>query len=224
MARYIIVLVLTSILLAGCGGDENSPTYSTSFENGLEDWSHQAYDWNPEFPFFWEIVPSGDISTDGAYSLKFVLNAENAIGAIFISRAFALEPDTLYRVKLSYDFASKDFIPLPDCPDCPHAAFLDTNPCLTSAAAPVLPVPPRPLGCFDDTSVGNYPVDDFVWLKKEFIFTARTGPDGILYAYVGVSAMGFSKTYYFDNLHISFQKVPFLSQKIYNVPLSGSLP
>jgi hypothetical protein len=75
-----------------------------SFENGMEGWTAYATDVGPAD---WSISPTTDLWDDGLKSLKIDLNNATGKGKVWITRAFAVEPGSKYRVSLDYSFGGR---------------------------------------------------------------------------------------------------------------------
>jgi len=104
-------MILFTLLLSfiGCPKKDIFPLdYSFSFENGMEGWEKKGTDLgNP--PIDWSIERSQDRATDGTNSLKYYLNNLTDAGKIWIVRRFSLESEKVYKIRVEYDFASRDF-------------------------------------------------------------------------------------------------------------------
>jgi hypothetical protein len=211
--KNIVFIFIIAVFLIGCGGDSNRLTYSFSFEGDFEGWTPHGDSWelysNGEVvPISWSIVPSSGLSTEGSLSIEFMMNEESAGGAVYIDRPFMLEPYTVYRVLIEYDFATKDMPALAQpSVDLPWSITTGVSPSKWNTGLPLIAYDFESLST---TIVDGLITDNYVWLEKKGVYTATTGTEGILYVYIGIKGYWPGRTYYMDNLRVSFQKVPFL--------------
>ena len=178
---------------AGC--DSEDPffrrTFSFTFETGLAGWAPDGTDLDDP-PVEWSIEASDERADDGQNSVRLHLENLNDAGKIWIERSFELAPRTTYEVRLSYDFATAD--------------FGDVNLWrVIAGAANEDPETVDDLEFQGDTGNGAGEDVGFVWLRKEFTFTATTGSDGRLWVFLGVwGTSEFGRTYFVDGVDLAF--------------------
>ena len=187
----LIITVLVLAVLVSCGesGIPSSGTLTFSFEQDMEGWTVNGTDLdNP--PVEWSIERCEDIASDGKSAVRLYLNNMNDAGKIWIERPFDGEPNCTYQVHVEYDFASAD--------------WGDMN--LWTIITGVVPESAKMELVFQgDTGNNTEPKDGFVWLRKSYDFNVKSGPDGKLYAIIGVwGTWETARTYYLDNINISF--------------------
>src|SRR5688572_23763672 len=108
-------LLLLSLCLSGCDFSGSSfvigPEFDdvTSFETDLEKWTARATDLGTP-PATWEIARSGDRASQGSGSARLRLNNGTGQPRIFLERRYEVEKGQLYRVDVSFDFASADWV------------------------------------------------------------------------------------------------------------------
>jgi hypothetical protein len=192
--RIILSVVACSLLiLQGCNDTEypSIETYNFSFENNSEEWEQGGLSLNTPM-VDWATDVSTDISSDGDYSIMLYLNNISEEGEIWIERCFDLKPNCRYKVHIEYDFASAD--------------WEDDNPwkIITTALADPTQIQPAYQG---NTSNGATAEDGFVWLHKNYEFSVVTLSSGGIYINIGVCGpVGTARTYYIDNVNITFIK------------------
>ena len=173
---------------------EESIRHEFSFENGMEEWTARGTDLdNP--PIEWSIERSSYLSSDGENSLKYELVNNNDAGKIWIEKPFEVEPETEYRVTVSYDFASKDY-------------GVNLWKIITGAYAD------RPLKDKEsslmfqgDTGTGGNSLENHKWMEKSYEFTVTSDEDGEIYVNIGVWGTWETKRIYFvDNVEIELEK------------------
>ena len=168
-----------------------------SFEGGLLGWQPVAIDVNDGQSIAqWSIEASSARMTDGSQSLKFYLNNMTDAGKIWIQRAFTVEPDALYRVRIRYSFATGD--------------YGDLNLWRIIAGALAQPPKTRDELPYQGTTGHGGPNDiGYAWLDKAYEQELQSGPDGLLYVVVGVwGTWETPRTYYIDDLVVSLEQVP----------------
>lgn len=168
-------------------------SYSFSFENGMEGWTDNGTDLDSP-PVEWYIQPSQEMSTDGETAIELYLSNTNDAGKIWIERPFELEPNTVYEINVSYDFASP--------------IFGDFN--LWRIITGIHENPPREGGeLIFQGDAGNDADSDvgYKWLKKSYDFTVQTREDNEIYVVTGIwGNWEVDRTYYLDNVQIEFVK------------------
>jgi hypothetical protein len=135
---------------------------------------------------------SDELADDGTTALKLYLDNQNDRGKIWIERAFPLLPDQNYRVNVRYALASADF------------GQVNLWGIITGASAEP-PHSAEDLVYPDNTGNGADDGVGFVWLDKGYCFDASTGPDGLLYVFVGIWGVWEApRSYYLDRLTVTF--------------------
>lgn len=211
MTRFtsaLLYAVLLFTLASGCDGTgpEREPvaTHSFSFEDGMNGWTAHALDIQiGEDTIEWAVEPSGEYATDGSQSLR--LYAENRTDAakIWAERAFDLEPNSSYRVRVEYQFGTSD--------------WGDVNNWRIITGAHTEPPRSHEALTYQDRTDHDRDTKDLVWLDKSFALgplstsqsqtlTAQTNDEGTLYAALGVwGTYEVGKTYYVDDVTITFE-------------------
>ena len=194
MKRWLISwLVVSCFLVTGCGclldwlGCVECESFS--FEADVQDWQADGTDLGDP-PIEWSVERSQELASDGTSSVKLWLNNLNDAGKIWIERAFAVEPDRRYRVRVEYAFAS--------------AAFGSVN--LWRIIAGVAATSPETA---DDLTfqgdAGNGADSDvgYRWLQKRYTFDVESGPDGLLHVFIGVwGTWENARTHYVDDVRV----------------------
>lgn len=194
----IVAVILLGISVLSC---ETKVTESfetilrSSFENDLEEWTPQGIDLDlGTGTIEWSITRSQDRATDGTRSAKFFLNNLNDAGKIWLERTVSLVPGKIYNVKISYDFATRDFGSIN----------------LFRIIAGVHAIPPRTRQELQssyrgDTGNGGFSDVGFVWLPKQYEFTYDSGSSGSAMIVIGIwGTWETPRTYYVDNVRVSF--------------------
>jgi hypothetical protein len=182
-------------VLGACDDDSTGPddqeTFTFSFEDDLQGWAAQGIDLDDP-PVTWAITQSEDTSTAGDGSAKFVLDNLNDAGKIFLERAFELEPDTEYDVRIAFDFASAD--------------WGDQNHWTIIAGAHAAPPEDRDdLRMQGNTANGEDEEGEHVWLEKSYDLQVTSDDEGNVVIAVGVwGTYEVERTYYIDDLRITF--------------------
>lgn len=196
MKRGLWLLMAAVLLSAGsCQvwqfGPSDRDSDFFSFEAGMQGWQARGTDLDDP-PVDWSVQRSDELADDGTTALKLYLDNQNDRGKIWIERAFPLLPDQNYRVNVRYALASADF------------GQVNLWGIITGASAEP-PHSAEDLVYPDNT--GNGADDDvgFVWLDKGYCFDASTGPDGLLYVFVGIWGVWEApRSYYLDGLTVTF--------------------
>lgn len=169
-------------------------TYRSSFENDLDDWSPHGTDLQlGNGTIEWSITRSQDRATEGSSSAKYFLNNLNDAGKIWLERSFAVASSSMYQVKVTYDFASRD--------------FGSVN--LFTIITGVYVDPPRSRDALQASYQGNTgngsPNDvGYQWLPKQYEFTVSSGSSSTLYVVIGVwGTWQGPRTYYVDNVRVT---------------------
>lgn len=190
-------LIAVLLLFSGCGsGSPDSQRYSFSFEEGFQGWTASGTDLeigNATIP--WSIERTEDRASDGNTSVRLYLNNLNDAGKIWIERQFIVEPDTDFRVNISYDFATQDW------------GDFNLFTLITGVSAT------RPQSRDDLTyqgTTGNGSGTDvgYIWLKKSFDITAHSDDNGNFCVSIGVwGTFETARTYYIDNVQVTFDRL-----------------
>ena len=182
-------------LLSGCSDDPAGPgddlVFETSFEAGFEGFVIDGAD-QDDPPIEWEIERTDERSDDGEWSVRLEIENLNDAGKIWIERRFELEPGRVYDVELSYAFASAD--------------FGDINTwTIIAGVTPADPESADDLPFQGSTANGADDEVGFVWLERSHDLTVTTGASGEAWLSLGVwGTSEFTRTYYLDDLRISF--------------------
>ncbi len=204
-----IGLMFATVFLTGCIEDnkeeENIPEGFYSFESDMQGWEINGTDLdNP--PINWSVERSDNMSTHGNYSVKFYLENFNDAGKIWMGKTYNVDPNAIYEVKISYNFATSDFGDL-------NLFNIITTALGTSFSGR------DDLNYEGDT--GHHTEEEgFVWLDKEFEYIVETEDNGEIYINIGVwGSWETTRTYYVDGLNITIEKL----ESIDNYPnLSGN--
>jgi hypothetical protein len=198
-ARRRGAVLLFTLAAAGCdfNGDPLAilPEFDdvSSFEVDLEKWTARAADLGTP-PATWEIVRSADRATAGSQSTRLRLGSPAGQTKIFLERRYAVEKSLLYRVEISFDFASADFAGVTPWPLLVGAAVESP----TVSGAVVQP---------GNTANGRAADEGYVWLPKSYSMDVSSDGDGELFVYVGVLGTAeIARTYYVDNLKVALTR------------------
>jgi len=166
-----------------------------SFEGSLQGWQPVVLDvQDGGATADWSIAPSAGRADDGGFSLLFLLDNLTDAGKIWIQKPFLVEPNRKYKVKVSYSFATKDFGQLN----------------LWRIITGVRTTPPQKAEdlVYQGESGHGSPSDiGYVWLDKSYDLEIESGPDGLLYVFVGVwGTWETTRGYYIDGLTVSIRE------------------
>jgi hypothetical protein len=169
--------------------------FHSSFEQGMDGWLPRGIDLElGNDTITWSIGITKEKSRDGLKSLKFYLENYNDAGKIWIEREFELKPNTLYKVDVSYSFATAD--------------YGQAN--LWNIITGALPESPKSSGdLVYQGSTGNGFESDagYLWLDKHYEFNLVTGSSGNVYIIIGVwGTWEVSRPYYLDDVNVTFEK------------------
>ncbi len=198
MKTLFPLIAVMLLMFSGCGSDgpESEGPYSFSFEHDFQGWTVQGTDLevgNSTIP--WSIERTQDRATEGNTSLRLYLDNLNDAGKIWTERQFVLLPDTDYRVKIAYDFATRDF------------GDLNLFTIITGASGKK-PQSRNDLTYQDTTGNGSAADVGYVWLKKSYEVTAHSDDKGNLYVAIGVwGTFETARTYYLDNVQVTFERL-----------------
>jgi hypothetical protein len=195
-ARLTAALALVAALsLWGCGVDENPPArvYVSSFEGGMDSWYAGATDvTNP--PVNWSVQRAVDMSSDSISSVRLYLDNSNGRGKVWMERAFSADSSGDYRVRVSYQFATRDY----------GTAGLWK---IIAGAGPRAVSFPEELGYHEDTGNGSGSDVGYLWRYKDYSFDIRSSSTGKIFVSVGVwGTTVAARTYYLDQVVVSLQK------------------
>jgi hypothetical protein len=195
-----------ALIFAGCAGPyiyhPVDPTYTYSFEDGLDGWTAKAFDIEVGGEDVdWSIETSTDRATAGTHAVQYHVNNLTDAAKIFLEREFTLDPGT-YTLSLDFDFATADF------GDMNLWQFIAG---VSKAAA----ASPEDLHYLGDTGNGHASDDGFVWLDKTFTnaqiedSTVTVAAGEQVYVQLGVwGTWETERTYYLDNLTVKFTRQP----------------
>jgi hypothetical protein len=159
----------------------------SSFESDLGAWAGRATDLGTP-PATWEVVRSGDRASHGSQSSRLRLTSAAGQPKLFIERRYVTEKNQLYKVDVSFDFASSDWTGARPWPMLVGAAL--DSPTKTGAVI-----------TFGDTGNGRAADEAFVWLPKVFSMDLSSDADGEMFIYIGVTGgSATTRTYYVDNV------------------------
>ena len=199
-SMVLFLLIVGTLILSGCIDDNEdmNTSFHYSFEKNMEDWMPDGTDLSDP-PINWSIEPTDEQASHENRSIRLYLNNLNDAGKIWMERPFTLEPNKQYELNLSYQFATQD--------------FGDFN--LFTIVAGVSTKNPETIEDLmfqDDT--GHHQDQDvgYVWLNKSYTFTIQTNDSGMVYVMIGVwGTWETPRTYYVDNVNISFSTVSLAS-------------
>lgn len=191
-----IAIGALSILACDVGTSEPfvRRTFGFTFENSFSPWEADGTDLEDP-PVVWSVERSQDLAESGTSSVKFSLENLNDAGKIWMESAVQLERGASYDVEIAFDFASAD--------------FGDFN--LWTIIADADSLDPETAGDLtfqDDTGNGSDTDVGFVWTRKEYTFTSTANSEtGLIFVALGVwGTSEFSRTYYIDDVDLSFTR------------------
>jgi len=166
-----------------------------SFEDNLQGWVPRALDvQDAGSKADWSIAPSAGRADDGGVSLLFLLDNLTDAGKIWIQKPFLVQPARTYKVKVSYSFATKDF------------GTLNLWRIITGVRTSP-PEKAEDLTFQAETGHGSPSDIGYVWLDKNYEFEVESGPDGLLYVFVGVwGTWETVRGYYIDRLTVTIRE------------------
>jgi hypothetical protein len=141
----------------------------------------------------WSIAQSQERARNGSSSLRLFLENWNDMGKIWVERGFVLEPNTVYRVDVSYAFASADW-------DVANFFRVITG---------VLQEPPKTRDelVYQGGTGNGHPDSDvgYVWLDSSYTFAVQSNVNGKIYVILGVWGVWETpRTYYLDSIRVVF--------------------
>lgn len=166
-----------------------------SFEGSPQGWQPHAIDVDDGgAKADWSIAPSAGRADDGGFSLLFLMNNLTDAGKMWIQKPFLVEPDRDYKVRMSYSFATQDFGAIN----------------LWRIITGVRSSPPQTADdlIFQGETGHGGPSDiGYVWLDKSYDFEVHSGPDGLLYVFLGVwGTWETQRGYYIDHVTVSIRE------------------
>jgi hypothetical protein len=170
-------------------------TASYSFEGNLQGWQPRAIDVDDGgAKADWSIAPSNGRADDGGFSALVFLDNLTDAGKVWVQKPFVVEPGRNYKVSVSYSFATKDF------------GTINLWRIITGVrTAP--PEKAEDLTFQGETGHGSPSDIGYVWLDKSYDFDMQSGPDGLLYVFLGVwGTWETPRGYYFDRVTISIRE------------------
>lgn len=202
--NYLIILIVLLVLL-GVGSNlmfegnrgKNGLDYENhffSFEEGLENWETRGTDLdNPLVD--WSIDVSENLASHGETSAMYYLSNVNDAGKIWIERSFDVDPNTNYRVDISYNFVSADYGDF-------NLWTIITGVHKTSPETRDDLVFQGDTGNEADSNVG------FKWMNKSYDFTIESSSEGEIYVTLGVwGTWETDRIYFIDNVEIEFEEI-----------------
>ena len=203
VAGLTLLAVAALLVAVGCESNEISEPdppveeeFSFEGDDGLDGWTVRGIDVevSPGDVIDWHIETSPARASEGERSVEIFADNRTDACKIWIERAFELEPDTEYSVDIDFDLATAD--------------FGDFN--LWTMIAGVTTSPPEVAEDLPYNGEITTGPDDvgYQWLDKHYTVHATTGEDGLLYVVLGVwGTWETPRTFYLDNLRLSFTKV-----------------
>jgi hypothetical protein len=190
---YILLpFISILLLLQGCINFSFDNNYF-SFETDMEGWEARGIDLDSP-SVDWSINRSDTMAFDGNISVEFYLENFNDAGKIWIEREFEVKTRRTYEVKIEYAFASSDF-----------GSFNLWR--IITGVVEKSPETRDDLIFQDDTGNGYDNDVGYVWLNKSYSFTIKSTSNGKLYVILGIwGTWETPRTYYLDNVHITFTR------------------
>ncbi len=192
----IISMVFIIAGFSGCvenNSNDKSPSEGFySFESDMQGWEKNGTDLdNP--PINWSVGRSDEISTDGDYSVRFYLENFNDAGKIWMEKTFDVDPNSIYDIKISYNFATADF------------GDLNLFNIITTVLGKSLSG--RETLNYEGDTGHHSDAEGYVWLDKEFEYIVETDDSGQIYINIGVwGSWETTRTYFVDELNITIEK------------------
>jgi hypothetical protein len=190
----VVTLLALACLAGGCTDQVTNPDPSRyfvfSFEGSMEGWSKSALDIdNP--PVTWEISLTLDMARDSTSSVRFYVNNINDKSKIYIERGFDADAGVDYKVRVSYQLASRD--------------WGQANLWTIITGATTLPAA-SPTDLETQGSTGNGYGSDVgpMWMYRSYEFNdVRASDAGKIYVQIGIwGTSEFARTYYLDSVYV----------------------
>lgn len=190
-----VTCLVATVALSGCVENppdgENPNSFYYSFEDNMQGWSADGTDLdNP--PIDWTVEQTTNMSSEGSGSVKLYLNNMNDAGKIWMEKEFSVQPNTVYSVNVSYQFATSDYGQFNLFKII--CGVTNTNPETYEDL-----MFQGDTGHHNDTVQGEY-----LWLEKDFSFTVQSDENGSLFVNIGVwGSWETPRTYYVDEVNIT---------------------
>ena len=205
MKRLASIVILGFLVSAPIGGLINTPTCLASteinefhsFENDFEGWGINGAQLSPGEPAAdeWSITRSQDMATNGSTSIKLDLTNNNDAGLIWIEKPFQVEPNRLYDVSVSFDFASADGLGLFE---------------IITGALKQQPTTVRDLiPAFRESTAKGNSKPRYTWAHKDYGFAVSMGQTDSLWIVVGISGnFDIRQWHYVDAVSVEIKPKP----------------
>jgi len=170
-------------------------TASFSFEGNLQGWQPRALDVDDGgAKADWSIAPSNGRADDGGFSALLFLDNLTDAGKVWLQKPFVVQPGRNYKVRVSYSFATKDF------------GTINLWRIITGVRTRP-PEKAEDLTFQGETGHGSPSDIGYVWLDKSYDFEVQSGPDGLLYVFLGVwGTWETPRGYYIDRVTVSIRE------------------
>jgi hypothetical protein len=196
--KYIRTLLAAVVVLGlvACDDGMTGPVdgeFAFSFDSGLEGWTAAGTDLTDPV-VQWSIERTTERTKRGSGSARFHLDNMNDAGKIWLQRAFTLEANTDYAVRVSYAFGTADY------------GSINLWRIITGAHTEP-PVTADDLVFRDQTGHGVDADVGYRWVDRSYTMEARTDASGVMWVAVGVWGTWESpRTYYVDDLKVAFTR------------------
>ena len=190
-------LALGLSLLAACSDDSTGPSAVVNdrftFDANMEGWAAKATDIVVgEEEIAWSVERSDEQKDQGTHSLEFYQDNLTDAAKVWIEKAYTLEPDTEYEVRIDYRLGTKDF----------GNANLFKNVAGARASAPQTGADIQAIAR-DETGNGATSDVGYRWLSKSYTSTVETDAAGKLYVVVGIwGTWETERSHYVDDLRV----------------------
>ncbi len=188
------ISVMIAVLFSGCMQPMDSDGLQTSFwysfEEDMQGWQINGTDL-VDPPINWSVNRSDAYAVNGSYAVRLYLDNVNDAGKIWMEKVFAAQPNQLYLVMVSYQFATADF-----------GDFNLFNLITTVSGDGFFD---RDDLNYEDDTGHHTDAEGYVWLEKSFEYFVETDENGEIYINIGVwGSWETSRMYYVDAVNISF--------------------
>ena len=169
-----------------------------SFESDFEGWELRS-----AFDAASLVSRSQERAGDGVTSLRVLCPA--VFQHILIERAFSVEPNRVYDVKVDYALATRVGLD-----SLSRTGFSGSFGLVTGAFGQSPSQEPRKIlsaiqGSADN---GEQTSGNYRWTSRSFVFTAATDDHGKLYVIIGLTSSEASSVFYFDKVHVAINEKP----------------